>query len=72
MQQLPPLCFPHFPLPFSGEFRFLGLYTGIFLYNHFFIQKGPDFGKNIGKSRRFLVTLPLTGGGLGYIIGMYV
>ena len=72
MQQLPPLCFSHFPLPFSGEFRFLGLYTGIFLYNHFFIQKGPDFGKNIGKSRRFLVTFPLTGGGLGYIIGMYV
>lgn len=60
MQRLPPLCFSHFPLPFSGEFRFLGLYTSIFLCNHFFIQKVPIFGKNIGKTRRFLVSLPLT------------
>jgi hypothetical protein len=48
--------------------RFLGLYTSIFLCNQFFIQKMPVFGKNICKSRRFLVTLPLTDGAVTVIV----
>lgn len=67
MQRLPPLCFPCFP-PFLENSGFWDCIQ-VYLYAvTFFIQKPALFRKNICKSRRFLVTLPLTGGVVAAIL----
>ena len=59
MQRLPPYVFRTFLSRFLENSAFGIVYKYIFMQS-FFHSKFPVFGKNIGKTRRFLVGLPLT------------